>query len=181
MISFGSACQMKGFGVWLCSLMERLMAAWRSTREWKTPCLSLRRVSLAKKPSTAFNHEHEMGVKRILREGAPQHKPDWMLLKSRPLWMGGACAGAEYGRRLRRPLRRRGLASTTVCLDYLQPLRALRWRQRRDKFAWPCGIPDGRFRNLPDFRPAVSTHPIPEKCAPVPGVSVSQAVFQVPT
>ena len=45
----------------LYSRTKRLMAAWRSTREWKIPCLSLRRVSLAKKPSTALSHEHEVG------------------------------------------------------------------------------------------------------------------------
>ena len=33
------------------------MAAWRSTREWKTPRLRRRLVSLAKKPSTALSQE----------------------------------------------------------------------------------------------------------------------------
>ena len=39
------------------------MAAWRSTSEWNTPRLSRRLVSLAKKPSTAFSQEAEVGVK----------------------------------------------------------------------------------------------------------------------
>jgi hypothetical protein len=41
----------------------RLMAAGRSTTETKTPLLSLRFVSLAKKPSTALSQEHEVGMK----------------------------------------------------------------------------------------------------------------------
>ena len=45
------------------------MAAWRSTREWKIPCLSLRRVRLAKKLSTALSHEHEVGVKWKVERG----------------------------------------------------------------------------------------------------------------
>ena len=64
MMSSGCAFQMNGCGLAaLYSRTKRLMAAWRSTREWKIPCLSLRRVSLAKKPSTALSHEHEVGVK----------------------------------------------------------------------------------------------------------------------
>ena len=39
------------------------MAAWRSTIEWKTPRLSRRFDSLAKKASTALSQEHEVGVK----------------------------------------------------------------------------------------------------------------------
>ena len=38
------------------------MAACRSAAEWKTPCLSLRRVSVAKEPSTALSQEQEVGV-----------------------------------------------------------------------------------------------------------------------
>jgi hypothetical protein len=45
------------------------MAACRSTTEWKTPCLSLRRVSLAKKPSTALSQEQEVGVKWKVHRG----------------------------------------------------------------------------------------------------------------
>ena len=51
------------------SRTKRLMAAWSSMTEWKTPCLSLRRVSLAKKPSTALSHEHEVGVKWKVQRG----------------------------------------------------------------------------------------------------------------
>ena len=69
MMASGSARQMKGFGLWLCSARKRLMAAWRSTREWKTPCFRRRRVSLAKKPSTAFSQELEVGVKWKVQRG----------------------------------------------------------------------------------------------------------------
>ena len=69
-MSSGLAFQVKGFGLAaLYSRMKRLMAAWRSTTEWKTPFLSRRRVSLAKKPSTALSHEHEVGVKWKVHRG----------------------------------------------------------------------------------------------------------------
>src|SRR6478609_9160183 len=45
------------------------MAAWRSTREMKSPRLSRRRVSAEKKPSTAFSHEAEVGVKWNTQRG----------------------------------------------------------------------------------------------------------------
>ena len=57
MILSGSAVQVKGFGWALCSATKRLMAAWRSTTDRKTPRFSRRLVSLAKKPSTALSHE----------------------------------------------------------------------------------------------------------------------------
>ena len=60
---FGSAVQTKGLGSSLASARKRLIAAWSSTIEPNTPRLSRRRVSLAKKPSTAFSHEAEVGVK----------------------------------------------------------------------------------------------------------------------
>ena len=63
MILSGSAVQMKGLGCVLCSLRKRLMEAWKSTSEWKTPRFNRRLVSLAKKPSTALSQEHEVGVK----------------------------------------------------------------------------------------------------------------------
>src|SRR5918995_6919585 len=65
----GSAVQVKGLGSWLCASMNRLMAAWRSTIERNTPRLRRRRVSLAKKVSTAFSHEHEVGVKWKTKRG----------------------------------------------------------------------------------------------------------------
>ena len=69
-MSSGLARQMKGFASQtLYSPTKRLIAAWRSPTEWKTPCLSRRLVSLAKKPSTAFNHEHEIGVKWNVQRG----------------------------------------------------------------------------------------------------------------
>ena len=43
------------------------MAAWRSTSEQKTPRRSRRFESLAKKPSTAFSQELEVGVKWKVR------------------------------------------------------------------------------------------------------------------
>ena len=45
------------------------MAAWRSVIERKTPRLSRRLVSLAKKPSTALSHEPEVGVKWKVKRG----------------------------------------------------------------------------------------------------------------
>ena len=79
----GSARQMKGFGFWLCSSTKRLMAAWRSTTEQKTPCFSRRRVSVAKKPSTALSQEAEVGVKWKVQRG-------WLASQSRTfgcLWV----------------------------------------------------------------------------------------------
>ena len=49
MILSGSAVQEKDLGFSLVSATKRLMAAWRSTREWKTPRLRRRFVSLAMK------------------------------------------------------------------------------------------------------------------------------------
>ena len=63
MMASGSAVQVKGFGLSLVSARKRLMGAWRSTMPVKTPRLSRRRVSLAKKPSTALSQEAEVGVK----------------------------------------------------------------------------------------------------------------------
>ena len=64
MISFGSARHVNGFAsVSLCSVMKRWIAACRSATELKAPYFSLRFVSLAKKPSTAFNHDADVGVK----------------------------------------------------------------------------------------------------------------------
>jgi len=62
-MSLGLAFHVKGAGFLLCSATKRLMVAWRSAREWNTPRLSRRRVSLAKNPSTALSHEDEVGVK----------------------------------------------------------------------------------------------------------------------
>ena len=47
----------------------RLMAAWRSTTHRKTPRFSRRLASLAKNPSTALSHEHEVGVKWKVKRG----------------------------------------------------------------------------------------------------------------
>lgn len=65
----GSAVQTKGLGSWLVSVTKRLMAACRSATELNTPRLSRRLESLAKKPSTAFSHEHEVGVKWNVQRG----------------------------------------------------------------------------------------------------------------
>jgi hypothetical protein len=69
MMRFGSAVQTKGLGSSLVSSMKRLMAAWRSATERNTPRLSRRLESLAKKPSTAFSQEHEVGVKWKVQRG----------------------------------------------------------------------------------------------------------------
>ena len=63
MMASGSAVQMKGLGSSLVSRSKRLMEAWRSTMPLKTPRLSRRRVSLAKKPSTALSQDAEVGVR----------------------------------------------------------------------------------------------------------------------
>jgi len=69
-MSSGFVFQMEDLGFSaLYSLTKRLMASWRSITEWKTPCLSLCRMSLAKKPSTALSYEHEMGVKWKAQRG----------------------------------------------------------------------------------------------------------------
>ncbi len=52
-----------GFGLSLCCSTKSLMADCSATTEWKTPPWSLRRLSLAKKPSTAFSHEAEVEKK----------------------------------------------------------------------------------------------------------------------
>lgn len=53
----------EGLGLAFCSATKRLMAACRSTSEWNVPRLRPHFESLAKKPSTALSHEHEVGVK----------------------------------------------------------------------------------------------------------------------
>ena len=47
----------------MCCSMKSLMAVCNAATEWKTPRLSLRRFSLAKKPSIALSQEAEVGVK----------------------------------------------------------------------------------------------------------------------
>lgn len=74
MMEWGSARQTKGLAsVSLCSATKRLMAACSSATEQKTPLLSRRRESLAKKPSTAFSQELDVGVKWKLQRGCPVH------------------------------------------------------------------------------------------------------------
>jgi hypothetical protein len=60
-ISSAGLVQVKGFGSALCSAMKRLIAACRSTIEWKLPRRMRRRVSAEKKVSTALSHEPEPG------------------------------------------------------------------------------------------------------------------------
>ncbi len=54
MILSGSFVRQKGFGLAFASATKRLMTACKATREWNTPRLRRRLVSLAKKPSTAL-------------------------------------------------------------------------------------------------------------------------------
>jgi hypothetical protein len=63
MILSGSAVHLKGLDSTLCSSRNRLMAAWRSPTDLKTPCFNRRLVRMAKKPSIALSHEHEVGLK----------------------------------------------------------------------------------------------------------------------
>src|SRR5262245_18201692 len=69
MMRLGSAVQTKGLGLRLCSPRYRLIAAWRSTSERKTPRCNRRRVSVAKKVSTALAQEQEVGVKWNIHRG----------------------------------------------------------------------------------------------------------------
>src|ERR1700723_2409798 len=69
MILSGLAVHVNGFGSALVSATKRLMAAWRSTTERKTPRFDRRRLSLAKNPSTALSQEHEVGVKWKTKRG----------------------------------------------------------------------------------------------------------------
>src|ERR1700722_14484860 len=50
----GSAVHVKGFGLALCSMTKRLIAACKSTTDRKMARFNCRFVSLAKKPSTTF-------------------------------------------------------------------------------------------------------------------------------
>jgi len=45
------------------------MVAWRSTMERKTPRFKRQLASLAKKPSTAFSQEQEVGTKWKVKRG----------------------------------------------------------------------------------------------------------------
>ena len=69
MMASGSARQTNGFRFSLCSATKRLMAACSSTTEQKTPCFRRRRESVAKKPSTAFSHDADVGVKWNVQRG----------------------------------------------------------------------------------------------------------------
>ena len=69
MILSGLTVHVNGFGSALVSATKRLMAAWRSTTERKTPRFKRRRLSLAKNPSTALSQEHEVGVKWKTKRG----------------------------------------------------------------------------------------------------------------
>src|SRR4051812_24834215 len=92
MILSGSAVQEKGFGLSLVSATKRLMAAWSSTTHRKTPRFSRCLASLAKKPSTALSHEHEVGVKWKAKRGCrSSHWPITPLTKDEaiPLTQGG--------------------------------------------------------------------------------------------
>ena len=83
---WGSARQTKGRGLLTCSLMKRLMVAWKSTTDWKTPFFRRRRVSLAKKPSAAFSHELDVGgtVRISVCGRAVEHYAAMALMKRSP-------------------------------------------------------------------------------------------------
>ena len=70
MILSGLARQVKGLAsLWLWFSMKLVMAVSSSLTDWKTPCFNLRRVSLAKKPSTALRHELDVGMKWKVQRG----------------------------------------------------------------------------------------------------------------
>ena len=72
MMRSGSAVQTKGLGLRLCPQRYRLTAAWRSTNEWKAPRCRRRRASEAKKVSTAFAQEQEVGANSTTRVDRPE-------------------------------------------------------------------------------------------------------------
>src|ERR1700736_4530528 len=65
----GSAVHTKGLGSELVSARKRVMAALRSATDRNTPRRRRRRVSLAKKPSTALSQDAEVGVKWNVQRG----------------------------------------------------------------------------------------------------------------
>jgi hypothetical protein len=75
MILVGFAVEVKGFGSLLVSATKWSMAPLRSATDRKTPRLSRRRASLAKKPSTALSHDAEVGVKwKVQRRCRASHR-----------------------------------------------------------------------------------------------------------
>src|SRR6202171_2011783 len=68
--TLGSAVQTKGLGSAFVSATKRLIATCRSTTDRNTPRLRRRRVSLAKKPSTALSQDAEVGAKWHVQRGA---------------------------------------------------------------------------------------------------------------
>ncbi len=68
-IEAAEAVQTNGFGLALCSARYRLIAACRSTTEWKLPRQMRLRVSVEKNVSTALSHDPEMGVKWKVQPG----------------------------------------------------------------------------------------------------------------
>ena len=66
----GSALQMNGFGSALFCATKRLRAALRSSTDRKMPRIRRRRVSLAKKSSTALSQDAEVGVKWKVQRGS---------------------------------------------------------------------------------------------------------------
>src|ERR1039457_4073883 len=105
MILFGSAVQVKCLGSFFVSTTKRLIAIWRSKTDRNTPRLRRRRVSLAKKPSTALSQDAEVGGKWKAHRGCPagpgaggvgargKHRGPWPPL----LGAGGAGAGEMGG------------------------------------------------------------------------------------
>src|SRR5450759_3060724 len=65
----GSAVHVKGFGLALCSMTKRLMAACKSTTDMQTPRFNRRLVSLAKQHSTALSQDADVGVKWKVQRG----------------------------------------------------------------------------------------------------------------
>src|SRR6266436_2134889 len=101
MILSGSAVHRKGFGSVLVSATKRLMAAWRSTTDRKTPRFNRRFESLAKKPSTALSQEHEVGVKwKLKRSWRSSHAAsfDGSAHKSRAPMMRSGSRVCQHGK-----------------------------------------------------------------------------------
>jgi hypothetical protein len=65
----GSAVHVKGFWFGVVFGDETIDGSCKSTTDTKTPRFNRRFVSLAKKPSTALNHDAEVGVKWKVQRG----------------------------------------------------------------------------------------------------------------
>jgi len=69
MMVFADLVHVNGLGSSLCSSMYRLIAACKSTTEWKTPRFNRCLVRVEKEFSTALSQEPDLGVKWKTQRG----------------------------------------------------------------------------------------------------------------